>query len=75
MGEPANPNFSKNAKFKLREMYGSFCAKCGSPKKLTLDHIIPLNAGGSNKLENLQLLCLPCHDQKTREEHWARDRK
>ena len=32
------------------------------------DHVVSLNAGGSNELENFQALCVPCHLQKTKEE-------
>ena len=33
------------------------CVKCGSTKNFELHHIIPHARGGSNRLENLQLLC------------------
>jgi len=33
-----------------------------------IDHIIPLAAGGNNEADNLQLICIPCHQQKTRKE-------
>lgn len=26
-----------------------------------VDHIVPLAVGGSNELENLRTLCIPCH--------------
>lgn len=31
-----------------------------------LDHQIPIELGGSNDVENLQALCVPCHKAKTR---------
>lgn len=37
------------------------------------DHTTPLNAGGSNDLDNFQGLCVPCHLQKTKEEAEAGD--
>lgn len=42
------------------------CAHCGirGRNKLTLDHIVPLNQGGNNIKENIQPLCVPCHERK-----------
>ncbi len=37
------------------------CVKCGDPEANQIDHI----KGGSPALENLQLLCRKCHNQKT----------
>ena len=39
------------------------CFACGSPFKLHRTHIIPLIFGGTNALENLHLLCVPCHEE------------
>ena len=40
------------------------CVKCGSKKNLEIHHIIPHARGGSNRLENLQLLCRDCNRMK-----------
>ena len=40
------------------------CVKCGSTKDFELHHIIPHARGGSNRLENLQLLCRDCNRMK-----------
>ena len=40
------------------------CMKCGSKKNLEIDHVVPLARGGSNRLENLQLLCRDCNRRK-----------
>ena len=39
------------------------CVKCGSKKNLEIHHIVP-HAKGSNRLENLQLLCHDCNRRK-----------
>lgn len=40
------------------------CAHCGKTDDLTVDHIIPLAAGGSNDRRNLQCLCQACNHAK-----------
>jgi 5-methylcytosine-specific restriction endonuclease McrA len=34
-----------------------------------LDHHVPLYAGGTNAIENLRALSVPCHARVTREQH------
>lgn len=43
------------------------CAMCGRREpeiKLTIDHIVPVSAKGSNAISNIQALCLPCNLKK-----------
>lgn len=40
---------------------GFRCAICGSDRPLTVDHIQPLSAGGSNELTNIQPVCEACN--------------
>ncbi len=40
------------------------CQSCGTTKKLTIDHIIPLNLGGTHDLSNFQTLCQSCNSRK-----------
>lgn len=46
------------------------CAECGvrigGSVRAAFDHVVALVNGGENRETNLQLLCLPCHSQKTR---------
>lgn len=41
----------------LIERDGYQCAECGTVEDLTIDHIVPLSKGGTDELNNLQLLC------------------
>jgi 5-methylcytosine-specific restriction endonuclease McrA len=46
------------------------CVRCGDPAlKIGKDHIIPLCHDGSNGIDNLQPLCLPCN--KAKGAQWA----
>jgi len=71
--------YMKKYKNKYHEMYtlyhklaitalGGKCSVCGSTSSLEIDHKIPSWNGGKNEIENLQILCLKCHREKTREE-------
>jgi len=37
------------------------CVRCSSIRRLQVHHRVPLHAGGSNELSNLELLCARCH--------------
>ena len=51
----------------LKQKFNYKCACCGrseSDVQLTVDHIIPLARGGTNYLDNLQILCKSCNSRK-----------
>lgn len=43
---------------------GYRCVQCGSGDDLTIDHVVPLVAGGGNGDRNLQTLCRVCNEGK-----------
>lgn len=51
-------------KAQLIERDGKRCRHCGTPRNLTIDHILPRARGGSGDLSNLQLLCRHCNERK-----------
>lgn len=49
----------------LCDFYQGTCLCCGAnDKPLTPDHVIPLSCGGSNRIDNIQPLCLSCNLKK-----------
>lgn len=64
----SNHNLSSKDKQRRRRAVisrdGEECARCGTSKKLTIDHIIPRCLGGTNEISNLQLLCRACNSAK-----------
>jgi 5-methylcytosine-specific restriction endonuclease McrA len=51
----------------LKDRYDHKCAACQQIKPLTKDHIIPLSAGGTDFIGNIQPLCRNCNSKK-----WAK---
>jgi hypothetical protein len=46
------------------DLYGKQCLSCQNNKDLTIDHIIPVEKGGLNEIENMQPLCRSCNSKK-----------
>lgn len=51
----------------LKVKYAYRCLRCGKQEpdiQLTRDHVVPVTSGGSNAIDNIQPLCLPCNSWK-----------
>ena len=55
---------SKNKRLRIFKRDFFRCVQCGMDEDLTLDHIIPKSAGGSDIEENLQIMCRWCNNRK-----------
>ena len=60
----AEGSFTKKEWIDLCNKYGNKCLCCGEKKKLTADHVIPLEKGGTNYITNIQPLCGSCNSRK-----------
>ena len=58
-------SIKKARKQQVLSLDGERCLRCGSSRKLEVDHIVPQAAGGPDCWNNLQTLCQPCNQQKT----------
>ena len=58
-------NVSPRKRMDVLEKYKFKCAYCGATASdgvtLEVDHVIPVSKGGSNEMDNLQILCKPCN--------------
>lgn len=58
--------FTNKQRRELLRHAGGQCQMCGATENLQADHVVPIWNGGTNALDNGQILCRPCHNQKTR---------
>ena len=57
-------NLSYAETFKIDRLKLDYCVYCGSTEKMTIDHIIPIDKGGTNDPKNLVTACLSCNASK-----------
>ena len=60
--------YTRNRQIRFERARGR-CEMCGTqlqPAEWECDHVVALKDGGTNELENLRVLCRPCHRAKTR---------
>ncbi len=48
----------------IGERDGYLCRECGTGRELTVEHIIPVFLGGTDDLDNLEILCASCNTAK-----------
>jgi len=71
------PRQADIVKHTLLSMYGNTCLYCGNSiswEDSQLDHIVPRADSGSNRLENLAVVCAQCNQSKDRQPFglWAK---
>ncbi len=60
-------SFTDQEWIQLKEYYNFTCLRCGKKEpeiKLTRDHVLPLELGGQNTIDNIQPLCKSCNSRK-----------
>lgn len=66
--------YARNRQIRFERSRGR-CNSCNialDPAEWECDHIVPLKDGGTNALENLVVLCKPCHRAKTQRDRDTR---
>ncbi len=58
-------DFTEEQWIALKAAYRNRCVYCGKrPKKLTIEHVIPLAKGGPHTISNIVPACWPCNKAK-----------
>lgn len=68
------PNAAARLRRSVNRAAYAGCARCGhafDPSRVEIDHVHALALGGEDIEGNVQVLCVPCHRDKTRKEFYA----
>ena len=68
-GLSAQSNIKKSVREAVLEECGNACVYCGSKEDLTIDHKTPVERGGNESKDNLQVACRPCNADKRNMTH------
>jgi len=63
-GERNSRTIPQDVKIHVSARDQGMCVQCGSTEDLHFDHKIPWSRGGTNTVNNIQLLCGPCNRRK-----------
>jgi hypothetical protein len=63
--QPRRVPIPKEVRKAVFDREGGRCVECGSTFDLQYDHILPFALGGATTVENLQLLCSTCNQEKS----------
>ncbi|AXK76425.1 HNH endonuclease [Mycolicibacterium neoaurum] len=66
--EEREPIRSDDRKY-VYERDGFRCVWCNAVERLTLDHVVPWSAGGSDHVDNLRTLCWDCNGHRSNFRH------
>lgn len=55
---------SANKRLSIYKRDQYHCVNCGSRNRLTIDHILPVDKGGTDDVDNLQTMCHACNQEK-----------
>lgn len=68
---PPRPKIGAVQRRRIFERDNYRCHYCGSRRRLSLDHVVPVSGGGTDDDTNLVTCCLPCNSAKgTRSYDW-----
>lgn len=75
-GLPQQQWFNQTTKSEIMKKNGGSCVYCHTTENITVDHMVPLQRGGTDEIDNLQPACRSCNADKrnmTHDEYMAWD--